>query len=79
MFFFDIVKATLPNLLSEFKKCASNDSKKFSIGFSDDDLGNVRAVEEFVQNELNKMYPEIHFVVYDTSENGKRKMVIEKE
>jgi len=25
------------------------------------------------------MYPEFHFVVYDTSEKGKRKMVIEKE
>jgi hypothetical protein len=25
------------------------------------------------------MYPEIHFVVYDTSEGGKKKIVIEKE
>lgn len=61
------------------EKLVNSDYKKFSVGFSDDDLGNVRAVEEFVQNELNKMYPEIHFVVYDTSSNGKRKMVIEKE
>ncbi len=61
------------------KKLVNSDYKKFSVGFSDDDLGNVRAVEEFVENELNKMYPEIHFVVYDTSDKGKRKMVIEKE
>ena len=53
--------------------------KKMSVGFSDDDIGNVRAVEEFIENELNKLYPELHFVIYDTSEGGKRKMVIEKE
>jgi hypothetical protein len=52
---------------------------KMSVGFSDDDLRNVKAVEEFIEHKLNKMYPEIHFVVYDTSEKGKRKMVIEKE
>jgi hypothetical protein len=28
---------------------------------------------------LKKIYPEIHFVVYDTSKGGKKKMVIEKE
>jgi hypothetical protein len=53
--------------------------KKMSVGFSDDDLKNVRAVEKFIEEELNKMYPEFHFVVYDTSDKGKRKMVIEKE
>lgn len=53
--------------------------KKMSVGFSDDDIRNVKAVEEFIENELNKIYPEFHFVVYDTSDKGKRKMVIEKE
>ena len=53
--------------------------KKMSVGFSDDDIGNVRAVEEFIEDELNKLYPELHFVVYDTSDKGTRKMVIEKE
>lgn len=52
---------------------------KMSVGFSDDDIRNVRSVEKFIEEELNKMYPEIHFVVYDTSDKGKRKMVIEKE
>lgn len=52
---------------------------KMSVGFSDDDLRNVKAVEEFIEHQLNKMYPELHFVVYDTSDKGKRKMVIEKE
>jgi hypothetical protein len=52
---------------------------KVSVGFSDDDLRNVRASEEFIEDELRHMYPEIHFVVYDTSEGGKRKLVIEKD
>lgn len=56
-----------------------SDYKKMSVGFSDDDIRNVEAVEEFIENELNKMYPEFHFVVYDTSDKGKRKLVIEKE
>lgn len=53
--------------------------KKISLGFSDDDKRNVKAAEEFLQNELSRMYPEVQFVIYDTSEGGKRKIVIEKE
>jgi hypothetical protein len=61
------------------KTLVNSDYKKMSVGFSDDDLGNVKAVEKFIEEELNQMYPEFHFVVYDTSDKGKRKMVIEKE
>lgn len=53
--------------------------KKISLGFSDDDMKNVKAVQKFIDEQLNKMYPEVHFVVYDTSLGGKKKMVIEKE
>jgi hypothetical protein len=52
---------------------------RVSLGFSDDDIRNVKAMIEFVEDELSRMYPEIHFVIYDTSEGGKRKLVIEKE
>lgn len=52
---------------------------KLSVGFSDDDIKNVKAVEEFIESQLNLMYPELHFVVYDTSEKGKRKMVIKQD
>ena len=61
------------------KTLVTSDYKKMSVGFSDDDVRNVKAVEQFIEDELNKMYPEFHFVVYDTSDKGKRKMVIEKE
>lgn len=53
--------------------------KKISLGFSDDDVKNVKAVQKFIAEQLNKMYPEVHFVVYDTSEGDKKKIVIEKE
>lgn len=52
---------------------------RVSVGFSDDDIRNVKASEEFIQNELKHMYPEIHFVIYDTSEGGKKKLVIQKD
>jgi len=52
---------------------------KMSVGFSDDDIRNVKAVERFIEEQLSIMYPEITFVVYDTSERGKRKMVFEIE
>ena len=53
--------------------------KKVSLGFSDDDMKNVKAVQKFIDEQLNKMYPEVHFVIYDTSLGGNKKMVIEKE
>jgi len=61
------------------KKLVGSGYKKVSIGFSDDDIKNVRAAEEFIENELTIIYPKINFVVYDTSDKGTRKMVIEKE
>jgi hypothetical protein len=68
------------NILKNARKLVSDGSlKKMSVGFSDDDIRNVKAVEEFIEDELNHIYPEFHFVVYDTSEKGKKKMVIEKQ
>lgn len=51
---------------------------KVSIGFSDDDKRNVKSSEEFLRDELKQIYPDLHFVVYDTSEGGKNKLVIQK-
>ncbi len=66
-------------VFNNVKTLVSSDYKKMSVGFSDDDIRNVRAAEQFIEEELNKMYPEFHFVVYDTSDKGKNKLVIEKE
>jgi hypothetical protein len=42
--------------------------KPISVGFSDDDEGNVIAVENFVRDAIYKEFPEIKFVVYYTSD-----------
>ncbi len=44
--------------------------RPISVGFSDDDLGNVAAVERYIQDELSKRFPAIKFCVYDTSDPG---------
>ena len=42
--------------------------RSVSIGFSDDDPGNVKAVSAFIRSELSKRFEGIKFVVYDTSD-----------
>jgi hypothetical protein len=53
--------------------------RAISVGFSDDDIGNVKAVEQYIQEELSRYFPSVKFVVYDTSDktlkNG-RKIVV---
>ena len=39
-----------------------------SVGFSDDDPGNVQAVQEYIRTELGRRFPGVKFVVYDTSD-----------
>ncbi len=39
-----------------------------SIGFSDDDAHNVATVQAFIAQELSAEFPDIRFVVYDTSD-----------
>jgi hypothetical protein len=52
-----------------------------SIGFSDDDRKNVEAVESFIRKELGREFPDVRFVVYDTSDPRRshgRKIVIKE-
>ena len=42
--------------------------RSVSIGFSDDDPGNVKSVSAFIRAELSKRFEGIKFVVYDTSD-----------
>ena len=42
--------------------------RSVSIGFSDDDAGNVKAVSAFIRAELSRRFEGIKFVVYDTSD-----------
>ena len=45
-------------------------TKPISVGFSDDDAANVRAVTDYIRKELSKHFPSVRFVVYDTSDPG---------
>jgi len=51
-----------------------------SIGFSDDDISNVEVVEKLIEEKLKQKYPDINFLVYDTSDpdNPKKKRMIIK-
>ena len=42
--------------------------KPVSIGFSDDDKGNVKSVSRYIVSELARRFDGIKFVVYDTSD-----------
>lgn len=41
-----------------------------SIGFSDDDQGNVKCVSDYIREELSRRFDGIKFVVYDTSDRS---------
>ncbi len=43
--------------------------RSVSIGFSDDDIGNVKSVSSFIKRELARRFEGIKFVVYDTSDS----------
>jgi hypothetical protein len=54
--------------------------RPISVGFSDDDPQNVKAVERFIAAELGRAFPGVRFVVYDTSDPGQehgRKIVVQ--
>ena len=46
--------------------------RPISVGFSDDDVGNVAAVEAYIQEALSRRFPGIKFCVYDTSDPALR-------
>ncbi|MBR1608122.1 MAG: hypothetical protein IJ678_00730 [Kiritimatiellae bacterium] len=43
-------------------------NRPISVGFSDDDPGNVAAVADFIRHTLAERFPAVKFVVYDTSD-----------
>jgi hypothetical protein len=63
------------------KKVADDESTGISVGFSDDDLGNIKMAEEFIIDKLKKSYPNVKFIVYDTSDPdniNKKRIVVTK-
>ena len=70
-----IVVLTLMTILLLYVFWADLELTRFSLsdidlGFSDDDVGNVKTVSSFIRSELSKRYEGIKFVVYDTSDRS---------
>jgi len=54
--------------------------KPISVGFSDDDVANAKAVEEYIRVELSREFPAVKFVIYYTSDPEQpsgRKVVVQ--
>ena len=60
------------------EKLQGDSYTKLSIGFSDDDRKNISAVISYIRDELSVEYPDIIFVVYDTSQGGENKIIVSK-
>ena len=76
------LKTFVDRVISAVKEMENNPNYKgVSIGFSDDDLGNIESAEKYIEEELKKLYPDVKFLVYDTSDpkNPKKKRIIVKK
>ena len=69
----------IEKIVTNAKYLVDRKYKKLSIGFSDDDKENIESIKSLIQDELIDLYPEINFVIYDTSEGNKNKLVVKKE
>ena len=69
----------IEKIVTNAKYLVDRKYKKLSIGFSDDDKENIETIKNLIQDELIYLYPEINFVIYDTSEGNKNKLVVKKE
>ena len=65
-------------IVHKAKQMVNSEDNKLSMGFSDDDLGNINAIIPFIENVLQAEFPEVTFVVYDTSDGGNKKITLKK-
>ena len=75
-------KSFVDRIVSQISKIKDDeDFEGISVGFSDDDEGNVEVIEDLIRDELKRLYPEITFTVYDTSDpkDTKKKRIIIKK
>jgi hypothetical protein len=65
-------------IIDKTKEMVSTKYNKLSIGFSDDDLGNIKVIEGLIEDELKHEFPDVKFTIYDTSDGGNKKIVIKQ-
>ena len=66
------------NIVKKVSEMVYSGTEKLSVGFSDDDLGNINAIIPFIKEVLQVEFPDVDFVVYDTSEGGMNKIVLKQ-
>lgn len=70
------IRDFVDHLFRTMQRTGGVGGRQVAIGFSDDDPGNVKAVSEFIRDELSRRYSSFKFVVYDTSDaelsNGRK-------
>ena len=66
------IEEFVDGVVREVEKAIKNGDniENISFGFSDDDKGNIEVAEKLIQDTLNKKYPDVKFVVYDTGDAG---------
>jgi len=72
------LKDYVDKVVDGVKKLSDTEYTKLSIGFSDDDRKNISTVIRYIRDELSVEYPDIIFVVYDTSQGGENKIIVSK-
>ncbi len=68
----DFVKKTI----QAYESMDKDKYNKISVGFSDDDTDNIKEVVKKIDEVMSKLYPEVEFYIYDTSEKGKNKVIV---
>ena len=66
------------SIVAKASQLVNTKYNKLSIGFSDDDLGNINAIIPFIKEVLQLEFPQVNFIVYDTSEGGMNKIVLKQ-
>jgi len=75
-------KSFVDRVVNQISKIKDDEEfEGISVGFSDDDESNVEVIEDLIRNELKNLYPEINFIIYDTSDpkDTKKKRIIIKK
>ena len=71
-------RSYVEKIINKTKEMVNTKYNKLSIGFSDDDLGNIKAIESYIEEELKHEFPDVRFTIYDTSDGGNKKIVIKQ-
>ena len=70
------IKDFIKKILNDIYRSNKPDLNKISFGYSEDDKELVNAIIDYIKKELLFIYPNIHFVIYDNSNNKTNKIII---